>query len=85
MGHSLGRCQSFLWLGYELLDQVFGILGDNLPLLAFKGVVALLDFCEDLIVVVSVEGGVAAEEGIQNAPQCPHITLLIVITSQNFW
>ena len=60
VSHSFRCRQPFLRLGYELFDQIFRILGDNLPLLAFEGVIALLDFGEDLVVVVSVEGGVAA-------------------------
>ncbi len=47
-------------------DQVLCILADLIPLLAFHLIIAENDFLENFIIIIAVEGRIAAEHDIEN-------------------
>ena len=61
------RCQPLLRPGDELLDQVFGLLGDLRPLVIIKHKGTILNILDDFCVGVSVEWRIPTEHDIQDA------------------
>lgn len=52
-----------------LSDNILGVGGDILPLLTVKGVVALFDLDQDLLVSVTVERWLATQDDVQDDTQ----------------
>lgn len=59
--------EASLWLTDELLDQVFGFTADFIPLLAIKVKLSLLHHSKDLLVIVTIEGGITAKQNVKHA------------------
>mmetsp|Transcript_969 Transcript_969/g.1691 ORF Transcript_969/g.1691 Transcript_969/m.1691 type:complete len:200 (-) Transcript_969:320-919(-) len=68
-----------------MVDEVLGLCTDVVPL--GRGVVVLgcPDAGKNLVVVVSVEGRVAAKEDVSNDANAPHVTTLVILLVQNLW
>jgi hypothetical protein len=70
---------------YHFPDKAFGIVTDGCPLFSVEVVLALGDLLEDLLVRGSWEGGISAEEDVEDHSTRPNITFLVVLFFQNFW
>ena len=68
----------------ELVDQVLGLIGDVVPLLAIVVKDAARDHLQDFLVIVAVEGRVAAQQDVQHAAGRPHIARHVVVAGQDF-
>lgn len=80
----LGR-ESLFWLADELFDQIFGLLGDLIPLFTVEIEFAPLDHLQDLLIVISIEWWISAQEDVKDAAGGPHVALDAVISRENLW
>ena len=77
MGEELLDHVAFLWVdGEEVGDEVLGWLGDVVPPGGEEGVLASGDLLGQDLDALVVEGGEAAEEGVEDAAEGPHVDAL---------
>jgi len=79
----LTRGESALRPRDQLLDQIFGLVGDGVPLFAIELELADSNHLEYLLVVVAVKRWVAAEEDVEHAAGAPHVARDVVVASEH--
>ena len=83
MLESLTSCQSPLRPCDQLADKILRLSGDVVPLLTIVVEDTASNHLQDLLIVVTVEGRVPAEQNVEHAASGPHIAADIVVASEH--
>ena len=67
----------------QLINQVLGVSADAIPLFSIEVEVSPRNHLEDLLIVVSVEGRVAAQEDVEHAASRPHVATDVVVSGKH--
>lgn len=86
MLEGLSGANSFCWVVLEeLVDKIDSLVADGFPLFIVYTEFSNFDFLYYLIIISSVEGRIATKQNVQDNPDTPEITLLVVFVIKYFW
>ena len=66
----------------QFVDKILSLSSNLVPLLSIVVEVAPSDHLKDLLIVIAVEGRVAAEQNVEHAASGPHIAAHIVVARE---
>ena len=73
-------CQPLLWLANKVINQIFSILGDILPVFMLVFELAFLHEPESFGVIISEEWWISTKKAIKDTAEAPHVAIKAIIS-----